>query len=155
MSAELPAWIAWLSLRARNVVLDNMPDVLVVTAKWMASRWPGCGPIIAAEICAARPAPPPLITWGNTERGFGRGEFKDRYSLACSIQRSSIAFEDCIWLGSDEPTFMLNSMPSPPPPGYKVLARMHLNRAMAAELWPLLKAFAETGSLNGDGSEEA
>ena len=95
-----------------------------------------------------------MITWEKTERGFGRGEFKDRYDAGCSIQRSSIAFEDCIWLGCDKPKIMLNKMPAQLPDGYDVLGRMHLTRDMCAELGPLLTLFAETGSLNGDASEE-
>lgn len=95
------------------------------------------------------------IQWDKTNRGFSRGEFKDRYGEKCSIQRSSIAFEDCIWIGKDDATIMLNDMPALLLEGFRTLCRMHLNREMAAELWPLLKTFEETGSLNGDISEEA
>lgn len=37
-----------------------------------------------------------------TQRGFLRGEFTDRYGVKCSIQKSSLATEDAIWLGIDE-----------------------------------------------------
>lgn len=62
------------------------------------------------------------------DRGFLRGQFTDRYGFPCSIQKSSLATEDCIWLGRD-------------------LVRMHLTREMAAELIPLLQHFVETGEL--------
>jgi hypothetical protein len=63
-----------------------------------------------------------------TGRGFQRGEFFDRYNAACSIQKSSLATEDCIWLGADG-------------------NRMHLTRQMAADLIPLLQHFVDTGDL--------
>ena len=68
-------------------------------------------------------------------RGFMRGEFVDLYSDQCSIQESSLAEVDAIWLGvhktdkGDEST------------------RMHLNREMVAALLPLLKRFVKTGQL--------
>ena len=95
-----------------------------------------------------------MINWETTHRGFSVGRFKDRYDKAASIQRSSIAFEDCLWLGCDDPTVILNNMPTTLPDNYKILARMHLNRELAADLWPVLKAFAETGMLNGDYTNE-
>ncbi len=74
-----------------------------------------------------------------TGRGFLKGNFKDRYGEDCSIQESSLASEDCIWLGCD-----LLTEPSTLKP---VGARMHLTRAMVEDLLPLLKHFAETGRL--------
>ena len=66
-----------------------------------------------------------------TRRGFWRAEFKDRYGFACSLQESSLATEDAIWLGADR-------------------SRMHLVQEQAAALWPSLKRFAETGSLRSE-----
>ena len=65
-----------------------------------------------------------------TERGFKIGEFVDRYGARCSIEKSSIATESCIWLGREVR-----------------FGRMHLTPELAAELWPLLKNFSETGEL--------
>lgn len=62
------------------------------------------------------------------DRGFLKGKFKDRYGVECSIQKSSLATEDCIWLGT-------------------VVDRMHLTQEMVAELLPLLQHFVETGEL--------
>jgi hypothetical protein len=62
-----------------------------------------------------------------TNRGFAIGRFEDRYGRECSIQESSLADESCLWLGADD--------------------RMHLTRAMAADLIPLLQEFADTGRL--------
>ena len=66
-----------------------------------------------------------------TERGFALYEFRDRYNRECSLQRSSIATEDCIWLGVHE--------------GESV--RMHLTPEMVTALLPILQQFAETGEL--------
>lgn len=74
-----------------------------------------------------------------TERGFVRGDFIDRYGEPCSIQKSSLATEDCIWLGCDEPK--VHHVTG------NVLGRMHLTQEMAADLIPLLQAFVETGDL--------
>jgi hypothetical protein len=72
-----------------------------------------------------------------TPRGFQRGAFTDINGEACSIQESSIATIDAIWLGMNAGTHV----------GGECLARMHLSRTMAAELIPLLIAFVETGRL--------
>lgn len=65
-----------------------------------------------------------------TQRGFAIGSFKDRYGMECSIQKSALATEDCLWLGITEGT------------------RMHLTRQMAGELAPLLGSFSITGELS-------
>ena len=62
------------------------------------------------------------------DRGFLKGKFNDRYGVECSIQKSSLETEDCIWLGT-------------------VVDRMHLTQEMVAELLPLLQHFVETGEL--------
>lgn len=74
------------------------------------------------------------------DRGFMKGQFVDRYGEKCSIQKSSIATEDCIWLGCDHERFA--------PDGTACGARMHLTQEMAADLIPLLQRFVETGELN-------
>lgn len=66
--------------------------------------------------------------WEPTPRGFMRAEFTDRFDKPCSIQKSSLATEDALWLGVNE-------------------NRMHLTMELAEELWPILKRFAETGEL--------
>lgn len=39
---------------------------------------------------------------GETARGFSRIEFADYNGEMCSLQKSSLATEDCIWLGVEE-----------------------------------------------------
>lgn len=80
-----------------------------------------------------------MIHWKETARGFNRGEFKDRYGENCSIQASSLATEECIWLGCEHET--VDDIGTP------CGARMHLTREMAAELSIVLKRFAETGQI--------
>lgn len=79
-----------------------------------------------------------------TKRGFLRGEFKDRYGSECSIQESSLAGEDCIWVGV-EVDFN----------GVEVEGgRMHLDQERARELIEVLRHFARTGRLGVDSLEE-
>lgn len=73
------------------------------------------------------------------DRGFLKGSFKDRYGEECSIQKSSLATEDCIWLGCRHETVDKQGRPCG--------ARMHLTQAMVADLLPLLQHFVETGEL--------
>ena len=71
------------------------------------------------------------------QRGFARGEFVDRYGEQCSIQKSSLATEDAIWLGCNTGMHVDG----------QCCARMHLTREMVADLLPLLHHFVETGDL--------
>jgi hypothetical protein len=68
------------------------------------------------------------------------GKFKDRYDADCSIQKSSLATEDCIWLGCNHETIHSQT-------GERCGARMHLTQSMAADLIPLLQHFVDTGDL--------
>ena len=87
-----------------------------------------------------------------TERGFSFGEFIDRYGAKCSIQKSSIATEDCIWLGINEvdPQVMApGGWQKFEIPGDVLLnAKMHLTKNQVKELLPLLQSFVTTGELN-------
>lgn len=69
-----------------------------------------------------------MINIEKTGRGFLRGEFSDLYGEKCSIQESSLATEDAIWLGADD-------------------NRMHLDRNMATNIVMHLQRFIETGRL--------
>jgi hypothetical protein len=80
-----------------------------------------------------------LLKLEPTQRGFMRAEFKDLYGNACSIQESSLATNNCIWLGCEHETVATN--------GDKCGARMHLTQTMARELSALLLHFAENGDL--------
>jgi hypothetical protein len=77
------------------------------------------------------------------DRGFMRADFKDRNGDACSIQESSLATEECIWLGLNEGTHHHVTG--------DCLARMHLNREQAGELGRALLGFAKTGKLGESG----
>ena len=74
------------------------------------------------------------------DRGFLKGAWLDRYGEKCSIQKSSLAEEDCIWLGCDHETIHHTT-------GERCGARMHLTQQMVADLLPLLQHFVETGEL--------
>ena len=70
-----------------------------------------------------------------TDRGFRWLEFKDHYGSECAIYESSLATEDCIWLGNLKCSNGEESH------------AMHLTQDMAASLIPLLQHFVETGVL--------
>lgn len=61
-----------------------------------------------------------------TSRGFGYLEFRDRYDYFCTFQQSSLALEECVWLGVHE-------------------SRMHLTREMAGDIGRLLLRFESEG----------
>ena len=85
----------------------------------------------------ADPDPPPQFDESAlkatiTPRSFVRIDFVDRYDNNCSIQKSSLATEDAIWLGVNE-------------------HRMHLTQPFVREhLLPILEIFARTGDINED-----
>ena len=77
-----------------------------------------------------------FIEQQTTERGFIRLDFEDRYKQQCSLQKSSLAGEDAIWLGVD-----VNI------DGKNVGERMHLTQEMVSALIPYLQHFVDTGEL--------
>ena len=101
----------------------------------------------------------------HTERGFAYQKFEDQYGEKCSIQKSSLATEDCIWFGFDEIN-LKHFVPFRTPESWqdvdldKLLgvtpdnrqsdianSRMHLSRDMVADLLPVLQHFVDTGEL--------
>jgi hypothetical protein len=78
-----------------------------------------------------------FIDFQRTERGFVLGKFIDTYGEKCSLQKSSLATEDHIWLGMDHGTHVEG----------QCLARMHLSRRLAEQLGRHLIYFANTGEL--------
>lgn len=102
-----------------------------------------------------------------TSRGFSIGKFIDRYDNECSIQKSSLAFEECIWLGLDNANPQIMSRDAirmglrkqtfdendngwvkyEIPKEVSLNTRMHLTRKQVKELLPLLQKFVETGEL--------
>lgn len=63
-----------------------------------------------------------------TNRGFDITSFKDNNGEQCSLQKSSSAIQDKIWLGVHE-------------------NRMHLTREQVSELLPYLTNFVNNGEL--------
>lgn len=73
---------------------------------------------------------------GATQRGFSYIRFEDEYGHTCSLQKSSRATEDCIWLGREDAKDAIGAS-----------ARMHLTQEQVAMLLPYLTRFVETGEL--------
>jgi hypothetical protein len=102
-----------------------------------------------------------------TQRGFRIIEFKDYYEEDCSIQKSSLADDDCIWLGIDnpEPRIMCKDAIKlglrkatggeedngwcdfKVPEEVSFTTRMHLNREQVQFLIPILQKFVKNGEL--------
>ena len=96
-------------------------------------------------------------------RGFANGEFTDYYGESCTIQKSSLATEDCIWLGLEEaePLIMASNalrngvisdkttgwVEYPIPKDVFINTRMHLSREDVKKLLPLLQKFVDTGEI--------
>jgi len=81
-----------------------------------------------------------------TQRGFLKAEFKDYYGDDCSIQMSSLADREAIWLGRDGGTHYLGTQVVEKG-DYTCAARMHLTRKQVKELLPVLQFFVDNGSL--------
>lgn len=100
-----------------------------------------------------------------TARGFNGFEFTDRYGERCTIQASSLATEDALWLGTHDPKpQMMKSdacrqgiptgpgeisgwMDVPLPEGAHTFGRMHLTQEQCGELAAVLQRFADTGEI--------
>jgi hypothetical protein len=98
-------------------------------------------------------------TEGKTGRGFDLIEFKDQKGYECSLQKSSVATDDCVWLGCNDldlrrfEAFIGWSKVEladihPSGPYYVSNTRMHLTRDQVAALLPYLQRFVETGELS-------
>jgi hypothetical protein len=101
------------------------------------------------------------------KRNFAYAEFEDRYGCKCSIQKSSLAEEDCIWLGLNDADPKIMSTDATRmglrertfderdngwvkyeiPKEVLLNTRMHLTQEMAAELIVHLQQFVDTGEL--------
>jgi len=103
------------------------------------------------------------LTSNTTSRGFGIIKFLDKYGSKCSLQKSSLATEDAIWLGVDdvEPKILASQAKTfgiktdqttgwieyPVPEGVQLSSRMHLTQSQVKQLLPVLQKFAETGEI--------
>lgn len=89
-------------------------------------------------------------------RGFARAEFTDCYGVECSLQKSSLATDDAVWLGANEIGLKhfhagkgWQDIPTPHEmhDHWSANTRMHLTREQVAALLPLLTRFVETGEI--------
>ena len=94
----------------------------------------------------------------HTPRGFAIHTFTDRNGNKCSLQKSSIATEDCIWIGCDEiglkrfdpgKGWSNVNLQQDHPNGVTHIAnnRMHLTRLQVEKLLPILDRFVSTGEI--------
>ena len=98
-----------------------------------------------------------------TNRGFELLEFSDKNGLKCNIQKSSVATEDCLWLGVEDanPLILASSaelfgvktnhktgwVEYPIPDAVLLSTRMHLTQKQAYRIAKHLIRFSKTGEL--------
>lgn len=91
------------------------------------------------------------ITKTKTGRGFSLIEFKDRYDIDCTIQKSSLATENAIWFGAKEiglRQMSINGWEDVKLEGDPIANnRMHLTQDQVKSLLPTLQRFADTGEI--------
>lgn len=155
-----PREVAALSLRdladqieagtgSRSFIGSTLDDV---TGAWIG----GVHVVIATE--PQGEAQPLVICEEKTARGFAKVAFSDHYGVACSIQKSSLATEEAIWIGADDLglqrfasdyTGWHNVDLSEVFPGQTISAntRMHLTQDEVGALLPVLVHFAQTGQV--------
>lgn len=104
------------------------------------------------------------IKQGKTVRGFANIEFIDLYGSECSIQKSSLATEDAIWFGCDDPNPQILAkyankynikcdqntgwVKYPIPEEVLINTRMHLTRDQVKDILPILQKFVDTGEID-------
>jgi len=92
-----------------------------------------------------------------TCRGFRLIKFKDLYEAECSIQKSSLATDDAIWVGVTDanPQIMASKTKEGGtgwvkyhiPDDVLLTTRMHMNRQQVKDILPILKKFVRTGQI--------
>lgn len=87
-----------------------------------------------------------------TIRGFALVTFKDHNGIKCSLQKSSLATEDAVWLGCNDanPQQLISGkgwQPVPMPAEYIANTRMHLTRKQVVKLLPHLEKFVKEGEI--------
>lgn len=128
------------------------------------SQGQGGSSIIEHSVPAEAPNYSPFGVYGETERGFEKVQFTDRYNIACSVQQSSSAEVNALWMGVDDPAPMilasdairmkLNSfgkntgwVPYEIPNEVLIHTRMHMDEKQVRGLIERLQNWLETGSL--------
>lgn len=113
----------------------------------------------------------PIGEFDRTQRGFGKVKFKDGYGNECSIQQSSSAMDDYLWIGTDNAkgTAVVMAVdaercgvhtdqrygwvPFPIPEPVLIHDRMHLNRKDVRKLVKRLNLWLRTGELSSEAEE--
>lgn len=107
------------------------------------------------------------LTTEKTSRGFAYMSFSDVHGNSCSIQKSSLAELDCIWIGLNDANAQILArhairlglkpeeggdkdngwVPYSIPEEVSLSTRMHLSREQVKALLPILRKFVKTGEL--------
>ncbi len=97
------------------------------------------------------------MKYSKTHRGFQLIEFIDLYGKGCSIQKSSLATEDAVWIGIDDPDPQIMASLTKKggtgwvkyeiPESVSIQTRMHICRKTAESIINVLQTFVATGEL--------
>lgn len=79
------------------------------------------------------------MKYKKTVRGFDLYTFEDLLGKKCSLQKSSLATKDAIWIGWQEIKLAGD---------YVANTRMELSQEMVLKLIPILQRFVETGEIH-------
>ena len=92
-----------------------------------------------------------------THRGFALITFQDLYDTPCNIQKSSLAFDDAIWIGCEGRVHQRKKWNKEhtsfdwatwnTPENVSLNTRMHLTRKQVFQLLPILLKFILTGRI--------
>ena len=132
---------------------NEMAQSLAARKHWTVCR-------VRIVPAAQVPRVEPLVFTRNV-RGFAYAEFADLYGHRASLQKSSLATDDSIWLGINEPDPKIlpgdgtGWHPYPLPENVQCNTRMHLSREQVAALLPALILFVETGELPAAAAPES
>lgn len=90
-----------------------------------------------------------MMTESKTDRGFDLVQFVDENGGKCSLQKSSVATKDCIWLGCELQAYVEGKLwdVEHEPGSALVKTRMHLTVEQVKALLPYLQRFVETGEI--------
>ncbi len=102
-------------------------------------------------------------------RGFAVGVFIDTYGSKCSVQQSSLASDDRLWVGVDDPNPQILAsqaadlgidspentgwIPYPLPSQVLLSTRMHLDEQQVKELVGVLQRWLDTGTLTKENDD--
>ena len=146
---------------------DHLTDqTFEVTGSWRTGNSEGQGGMVIWEHSVRKASDDisALASVNKTERGFEKLEFKDAYDISCSLQQSSAASFNALWVGVDDPNPVIlvtdavrlglptfgkthGWVPYEIPNDVLLHTRMHMNEDQVRGMIAHLQSWLDTGSL--------